>query len=377
MAARALPTVVCAGATSFEVGRAHGVALRSEILSALRILAADRTARGLAVSTFLAETGHLDAMRHHTPDLIDEIRGIAEGAEAAFEEVAALSLMDEEWTWARRGDTGAPGCTVVGIPARVGAAAVLGQTMDLPTVHDGSQAVLELRFAAETLRCWIVTMAGQIGLMGVNSSGLGVVVNNLSTLPTAAHGLPVAAVLRGLLGRCNNVAAAGTFLSAVPHATGQAYTVGDASGCVRCWEADALGVEEATGTLAAAPGGVLVHANHPVVRVPDAALWSTEGAAALYARTRSYERRAAALDSLSSFAASSSAPAAAASPAAAAVGAVEDALCRPPVCVDAAAGAARRVFTFAACVFELTAPPRVLVASGPPAAAADFVSVSR
>ena len=388
-----LHTVLCDGDSPFDIGLAHGTALRPVIQGALNKIASGRLARGESASSLINATGHLAAMSRHTPELLEELRGIADGACADPDEVAALSLMDEEWTWSRRPVPSSPGCTVVAIfrsraqptPLISDAcppAAVLGQTMDLPTLHDGSQTVLELRLRRSDLTVWVVTIAGQLGLMGVNSAGLGVVVNNLATLPTSLDGLPVAAVLRGILGRCRDTAAAGAFLGSVPHATGQAYTVGDAAGRVCCWEADATGVTDVTDMITSGSAAFLVHGNHPVVRLPDPEAWPTGASEEVYRLNRSYARCAsvdvclAARCDPETLSPRADVPPPA-SAIAAAVERLEQALSTAPVSVSVEAGAARSVFTFAACSFELSVPPRVRVAAGPPSSPADFRDIER
>lgn len=391
-----LYTVLCAGDSPFDVGRAHGTALRPVIHEALRAIASGRLARGESASSFINATGHIAAMSRHTPELLEELQGIADGAGADPDEVAALSLMDEEWTWSRCPVSSSPGCTAVAMfrPSAQPSAsiydasvygacppdspltpAVLGQTMDLPTLHDGSQAVLELRLRGSDLAVWVVTIAGQLGLMGANSAGLGVVVNNLATLPISIDGLPVAAVLRGMLGRCRDIAAAGAFLASVPHATGQAYTVGDAAGRVCCWEADAAGVTDVTDMARSATAPVLVHGNHPVGRLPHAKVWPPGTAEEVYRLNCSHARCASAHAGLAAHCdpdARTPGTDATTADIATTVERLEQALSVAPVSVSAEAGVARSVFTFAACSFELSVPPRVRVAAGPPSSPADF-----
>lgn len=91
-----------------ERGRAHGEELRPRIEAALARWDEDaarrsgRTARE-HVAAFLAGTSFAAACERHTPDLLDEVRGIAEGSGARFERILAYNLMDEEWWWSARG----------------------------------------------------------------------------------------------------------------------------------------------------------------------------------------------------------------------------------------------------------------------------------
>jgi isopenicillin-N N-acyltransferase like protein len=101
-------------------------------------------------------------------------------------------------------------------------------------------------------------MGAMIGLMGVNSRGVGVCVNALSTLAHARSGLPVAFVVRRLL-QAASADEAATWLRAFPHATGQHYLIADA-GSVRSFEASPDGVFE----YRSEHERRVLHTNHPL-----------------------------------------------------------------------------------------------------------------
>jgi isopenicillin-N N-acyltransferase like protein len=243
-----------------ERGHIHGEALREQIGALLERWDADvaaRVDRGPAalVAELTGATGFVGAIERHTPDLLEEVRGIAAGAGVAFERVLALNLMDEEW-WLTAPTEPRDACSVVAAAGGGGHATVLAQNMDLPEVMDGAQAIVRWDDgeggAGATL-----TAAGMIGLTGVNAAGLGVCVNTLPMLNHSRAGLPVAFVMRGVLER-KNVAAAAAFLADVPHASGQHYALADAAG-VRGYECSAAGaVRSDDGS------GGLRHTNHPL-----------------------------------------------------------------------------------------------------------------
>ena len=217
-----------------ERGRAHGEALRERIGSGLErwdAEAAERMGVPAAehVAGLLGATRFLPAIEAATPELLEEVRGIAEGAGVSFDRILAFNLMDEEWWYSQaRGHRHA--CSVVAVPAGDGRGALLAQNMDLPEVMDGGQTILRSTTpdASETV---VLTAAGMIGLTGCNSDGLGVCVNTLSMLNHSSKGLPVAFVVRGLLER-RTVAGAEAFLRTVEHASGQHYAI--ASGWFVC-----------------------------------------------------------------------------------------------------------------------------------------------
>lgn len=255
-------------------GRAHGEALRTVIaLKVVRWQEAIAEAYGEPAESFLERflrtTDFVPAIARHTPELLEEIAGIAEGAALPEQRALALQLMDEEWWFGRvlgpghgaasagRRRTLQPEhCSSLALAPEGGRPALLGQTMDLPRWHDGAQALLRLAEAdgSETM---VFTSAGLVGLMGVSGRGLGICVNTLIDLACDPRGLPVACAMRGALARPDAEAAAG-FLAAVPHASGQTYQLGDARQ-VRCLECSAGGAVELP-----APDGRCLHTNHPL-----------------------------------------------------------------------------------------------------------------
>ena len=214
-----------------------------------------------AVSALLDGTEFVAIVTARCPDLLEEVRGIARGANLDMSTVLAYNLMDEEWWFFRDYPRGVTGCTVVARvqqrDRRSAPCIVLGQTMDLPASMDGSQIVLRVRDGGAT-EAVLLSAAGMIGLAGANSAGVCVCVNTLSMLEHLASGLPVAFVLRLLLS-CTDVQAAATVLRRVPHASGQQYLVADPSG-MRGFECSATGVWEWTGP----DDHYVAHTNHVV-----------------------------------------------------------------------------------------------------------------
>ena len=128
--------------------------------------------------------------------------------------------------------------------------------MDIPSIHDGTQAVLRIE-PDDGPAALVFTHAGMIGLTGCNEEGLAVVVNNLDMLPASRTGLPVAFAIRGILAR-RTLAAAVDFVGQVPHATGQHYGIAAPEGLASV-EGWATGV-----AVDAEPGTRLLHTNHPL-----------------------------------------------------------------------------------------------------------------
>jgi hypothetical protein len=213
----------------------------------------------------LAETDYEPAIRQHAAGLLDETWGIADGAELPRPLVFALQLLDEEWAYrVRRSREGAlQKCSTFGI-ALPGGGAFVGQNMDLGAYTDGSQALLQIDAADGAPAALVFTVAGVVGLMGVNAAGVGVCVNSLPQLPSAPTGVPVAFVLRRLL-QTRSIDEAVRLVTTIPHATNQHYLIA-AAGAVRSFEASSAGVTEFHPPVA----GRCLHTNHPLGDVEGA-----------------------------------------------------------------------------------------------------------
>ena len=255
-----------------ERGRVQGEALRSTIVEGI---ARWKDALGRAtrlqpddyLERLLAATDFLPAVERWTPDLLDEVRGIGEGAGIPFRDIFAYQLMDEEWlfrTALLRKETGRAieHCSMIGV-FKEGEAPILAQNMDLPKYYDGTQTLLHLMegdgdTAVESL---VFTAAGLIGTLGLNSRAVGVCVNTLSQLDHAPYGLPVAFITRRLIASPAQQDAL-DFVRMVDHASGQNYAIGGPETIVdvEC---------SAHGAVQFAPHPTRVyHTNHPLVN-PD------------------------------------------------------------------------------------------------------------
>jgi len=254
----------CRG-TGRERGRAHGESARYLVQAALarwHEATLGERARAAAlkdyVAGFLAGTELIQRIESQVPDLMEEIRGIAEGADVPFDIIAAYNLMDEQWWYDLENPPRVePGCSVLSTAQR-NEGRLLAQNMDLPSFMDGSQIVLRIR-PADAPEALVLSSAGLIGLTGVSHAGFGICVNTLLMLNHNKAGLPVAAVFRGALAQASAEEAV-RFLRSVPHASGQHYAVADKDG-VTGLECSARGsaVSAARGAAAA-----LAHTNHPL-----------------------------------------------------------------------------------------------------------------
>jgi hypothetical protein len=227
-----LPVVELRG-TSRERGRAHGEALREPIARHLALtkewLAAESGADpDRLIADFLSETDFGPAIDRWTPGVRDEIAGIAEGSDQPRGDVFTLSCVDELWWYVyyRQHHPGATpeACSSLGVVTDNGV--IIGQTMDLPSYTEGCQALLRIIGEGEQPDAFAITLAGTVACYGVNRAGVGICCNTLMQLDHDRRGLPVACVVRGVLG-CRTFGEAARFVESVPHASGQNYLIGD------------------------------------------------------------------------------------------------------------------------------------------------------
>jgi predicted choloylglycine hydrolase len=349
-----LPVVEISGSPR-ERGRAHGESIRALIQARdarwrHEIEADCGQPADQLIERFLAETRFLPAVQRWTPELLDEVAGVAEGSGLPYERILACQLMDEEWWWSQPLQQ-RHHCSGFAALGRGGA--IAAQNMDLGSWMDGFQALLHVRDRALGLESYVLTCAGMIGLCGMNSAGLAVCVNTLLDLNHRNDGLPVAFVSRGLLER-RSLAEAAAFLNAVPHASGQNYILAEA-GALADFECSAAGAVR----LPVASPTRVCHTNHAMASRDldpthtgkgwdDAARNSRNRLAAVERRVAYPEQSIDIALAKSTLASKDDA---------------RDPVSRLKVRAD---GKAVKMFTFASVIWELGAEPAAHVAPGAP-----------
>lgn len=268
-----MPLLVLSG-TPRERGMHHGQQLAQQIAYTLRSWKADLGTYGLEgngvddldnyLAMFFKNTDFVSAIEKWTPDLLEEIQGIADGSNQPFEHILGLQLMDEEWLFGLENRRVRPTskCTAFGIP---GQPTFSGQNMDINPWSEGKQIVLHTRNSGSFPDVLLFSIAGSIGLNGVNRAGLGVTCNTLASLKNGITGLPVLFVLRKLLQQ-TSIEEAVAFLERVEHASGQAYILSSRSE-VRCFECSCAGVVEYSPRLS---NGAVFHTNHALANASAA-----------------------------------------------------------------------------------------------------------
>ena len=261
--AAGLRVVELAG-TPYEMGKIHGRTLRAEIRELVGRWKSDLEATyGVPaeafIRAFLKRTDFKPAMDRWTPGLLDEVRGIADGAGLDFDTVYAYQLIDE--VWAIGPDVAPAKCTTVAAGKRNGRPAFVSQTLDIPAFYHGYQTVLRIRDERdEGLETLVFTIPGVVAANGLNSRSVGVCVNAVTQLAYSPKGLPVDFVIRGIL-RQKTYEQAVKFLEDVRPAAPQTYVLGG-PGEAAVFERSASKMSR----FVPFPGaGFSYHTNHPLV----------------------------------------------------------------------------------------------------------------
>jgi isopenicillin-N N-acyltransferase like protein len=254
-------------------GRQHGEELREEIGRHLDLYRENiQQDTGLDAQAFFhrlyAQTDFLPAIEKYTPDLLEEVRGIAEGAGRSFDEVLARQLSDED-PWFRQivkfGRTMPENCSCLG--TREAGRSLIAQNMDSPAYYDGFQMLVRVHEPQSDVESLVFTVAGKLSLAGMNNYGIGICCNSVLQLDFNPRGLPEDFIVRKVLQQ-RSLADVLAFMRAIPHASGQNYVLGGPGGVVDL-ECSARKVVEAPPL----PDTQRVyHTNHPLVN-DDTSSW--------------------------------------------------------------------------------------------------------
>jgi isopenicillin-N N-acyltransferase-like protein len=238
----------------FEIGLAHGRSLASEIRDNLSLYY--NMVEGLTgldkEQALKRSLEFLSVVQENAPHLTEEMEGISRGAGIPLEAVMLLNARTELMS------SKVPGgeCTAVGLTAdRVeGGRPLLAQNWDWHhAIRKGS--ALFLVTPPQGPRCLYLAEAGQLGKIGLNENGLGVLLNILFS-GQVQNGLPVHIMLRLIL-EAGRVAEAIRLVKNAVKASSSHFLLGDAKGNIVGLELWPGGVAEIGPTQ-----GVVLHTNH-------------------------------------------------------------------------------------------------------------------
>ena len=254
-----------------ERGRMHGEALRGPIQELVGKWKFELESvwgnPDVYIREFLGDTRFTDAIDRWTPALMDEVKGIGEGAGIDFDSIFAFQCIDEEWWYSRNRKAGMKipsfdKCSVIGVYGQ-DSPVFVAQNMDIMAYEDGYQILLHIKEENSDTESLVFSQAGLIALNGMNNHRIAECVNALLQLDQSIDGLPVAFVNRGIL-KQKTYEDAVHFVTSVKPASGQAYTIGgpDKAVTFECSAKRAVAFKPYPGATR------LYHTNHPLVN-PD------------------------------------------------------------------------------------------------------------
>ena len=175
----------------YDLGLQHGRTLKNEIASIIAAWKKNTSAvlkknADEVLDDFYNYGNFEQAIQQWTPELYDEVRGIADGSGQSFNDVLVLNLLDEFWVYVNNLNN--HHCSGVGVPAQGGQPGFISQNMDLESYTDGFQVMMRLQRTDDRPEQLILTHPGLIGLNGMNETGVGVCVNTIMQLKATSQG---------------------------------------------------------------------------------------------------------------------------------------------------------------------------------------------
>lgn len=245
------PEVIHLEGQAYERGRHYGAraaaAIARNVETYLRLV---EFHSGLGREAALAAAGpYAPILEAHTPDLLSEMQGIADGAGCDFLDIVLLNARSELM---RTMDE----CTALAAGPRATARGqvLLGQNWDWYTALQSEPVLLRIR---QPHKPDLLTLAeaGQLAKIGMNRAGLGVCLNFLSHADHG-QGVPVHVILRQMLG-CAHLGQAVREAYRLPRGGAANVLLAHAEGDILDLELTARDAD-----FLYADGGWLVHANH-------------------------------------------------------------------------------------------------------------------
>jgi isopenicillin-N N-acyltransferase-like protein len=265
------------GERGLALGRAQAGAIANTVAVYTRLFAEDVGLDAGEVERLGQEVG--SRLREPRPDLVEEIEGIAEGAGQSPADLFAVNARTELLAGGRLAG-GAAECSVAARVATGGGRhTVLAQNWDFHPDLAGSRLVWVVELDDEH---WFATFteAGIVAKTGINGAGLAVALNYLASSEDGGiDGVPVHIVLRTLLDRCEDAAAASRLLRSLRPPASACITVvaGGSRGSAAATSYELSPV--ATTAVDADERGLLAHTNHFLATLPARDL-TLEGAGA-------------------------------------------------------------------------------------------------
>lgn len=203
-----------------ERGQQHGETLRDQIseIAEIRMERMCNTSHYKRVKDVLALAHeHIPVLHKFDYNLFNELAGISAASNNSLERIIVLNNYTDMRDISPSEHTDMGGCSIIYSPTPTGA--LLGQTWD---IHESAMPyVIILKFKDALL----FSIAGCLGMTGLNSSGVGITINNLSSTD-AYIGVIWPALVRKALTHSSAQKACDEIMQA-PNGSGRHYAIGD------------------------------------------------------------------------------------------------------------------------------------------------------
>ena len=255
--------VVTFSGSGYELGLQHGKELKKEIVEVISAWKKGTSSEfgkdaDTVIKDFFEYAEFDEAIKKWTPELYEEVKGIADGSGQNFHDIFVLNLLDEFWVYIDNIDN--HHCSGLGVPSRNGEPGYIAQNLDLDNSLDGFQVLVRLTRSNNSPEQFILTFPGSIAGIGLNEEGIGVCGNTLMQLKASSNGLPFSFIIRHILNLTDKEDVL-NFIKSVNHASGQNYIIG-IKGEVFDFEASANKVVRFNPMN---ENGSVYHTNHPIV----------------------------------------------------------------------------------------------------------------
>ncbi len=253
---RHIPLITSDG-TPFQRGLHLGQLARERVLhSVTAYIRIFNRMSGLSRDAVFAQAERfLPSIAAYAPHLLEEMRGIAEGAGCHLYEIIAINARTE----LMYGVTHQPECTAIAICAAASADGHtrLAQNWDWHPSLIGALILWVIR-REEGPDLLTLTEAGIVGKIGMNAAGLAMCINLLkSDSDSAGPTAPMHVILRRILEEASTVEEAATLVNQAKRCTSCNHLLADRSGAIADVEATPAGQH-----IFQVSAGVLTHTNH-------------------------------------------------------------------------------------------------------------------
>lgn len=241
--------------TAYEKGKIYGCLLKEDISLHLRswdsVVKAGLNLSSKEVFAIVSEkTQFLEAIRKYSPELMEELHGMADGAGVDREDLLCYNLAEEIVNYF---SNGYESCTNIGVIA--GSENLIGYNQDLPHFLHGNKTPVILQDNDQ----YIFAFPGSIGMSGMTKD-LAVTVNSLPMLNMNTGGLPLSFMVRKLLTFKNGFEAK-EYLLNTPLAIPQNFLIVDRRNLYNL----EVSANEITEYFSSPSRKIVYHTNHPLV----------------------------------------------------------------------------------------------------------------